>query len=201
MSRKHPGADEYLKIGDFADNLTGTKADKERWVIDNAGRIGTFLILALPPGDTARLNNWPSKFEVNAQQKSRIQDMPCCLAGRPVVSDRLRKLIEQLSPGAAQYLPVRIMWRGEPIGGRYWVANWLRAVDCVDWARSTPRIKSIPPVEPAFLEKMEIDPRKIPASAQVFVVKHVPTTVLCTRKFRKALDDAGMVGVQYLDYE
>ena len=47
-----------------------------------------------------------------------------------VVSDRLRKSLERLAPGAAEFRAVKV--RGPRSGalGRYWAVNWLRAWDC-----------------------------------------------------------------------
>ena len=196
--RKQTNHRAFFRFGDFANEHVGTSRDKERWCVDGAGRINSRIILAIPEGDVAEISDWDKEFVVKAQQKSRIQDMPCTLAYRPVVSDRLRKLIESVSPGSAQYLPLRITWGGKQVNGQYWVANWLRALDCVDWRRSVPRLKP-PPPDPVVFEELALNPNRIPRDVHVFVVRHAVHTVLCSETLRSAIDEAGMTGCQYLE--
>ncbi len=187
----------FYEFGDFANELVGTRRDKVRWCVDGARRIDDAIYLALPADGTARVRGWPKDFEVKAQQKSRVQDMPCTLACRPVVSDRLRRLIEKLSPNSAQYLPLRITWGGKAIGGKYWVANWQKVIDCVDWNKSKPRVKQ-PVKEPVIFENLVLLQRRIPKNVHVFIVKHAVQTVLCSQELRDAIDAAGITGCHYL---
>lgn len=53
------------------------------------------------------------------------------------VSDRLKKLLEQLDPDAFAFFPVEVDYgQFKQPGPAYWVCNFIRILDCVDEERS-----------------------------------------------------------------
>lgn len=104
-----------------------------RWVLTAVDSTWEFAAAArLRRGRRLRKGEWPTVPPVFAYDAVVGKPDVCWTFGHAtvVVSDRLRKSLERLAPGAAEFRPVRV--RGPRSGalGRYWAVNWLRECDC-----------------------------------------------------------------------
>ncbi|MBU6414316.1 MAG: DUF1629 domain-containing protein [Planctomycetes bacterium] len=187
----------YYKFGKFTDEWAGTPNDNVTWVIDGGYLLDDWLVMRLPSSGCEFIDNWPDSAVVATRYKNRREDMPEAFSNRPIVSDRLRRLIENLDPNAAQYLPVEIHYRGIPIDGQYWVANWLQEVDCVDWDRSVPKGKP-PKGEHVVFWNTVLDQSKIPSSFHVFLPTQAVCKAICSESLKNAIENSGITGCGFL---
>lgn len=74
---------------------------------------------------------WDVNTRFTPKVRGPIEDVPWCMGSVPVVSDRVRRLIETHAPGNAQFLAVRVLYAGQPFdaGQPYWAVNWLHITD------------------------------------------------------------------------
>src|SRR5688572_25130668 len=109
------------------------------WFIDARNKVLHRLLSVLPrPPDSVygeyvpgRAERWDPETTTNAETDGPYVEITNDV--RPFVSDRLKILLESAAPDDFQFLPVRVMYRKKPLPcGRYWIANWLHMVDCID---------------------------------------------------------------------
>lgn len=85
------------------------------------------------------LDGWPNGVSLQCDPPHIFEDMPWLGEPFHVVSVRLRTFLERTYPETAQFLPVQMV---DAITGEiietpiYYIANWLRMADCVDFRRS-----------------------------------------------------------------
>jgi len=102
-----------------------------------------------------------------------------------IVSKRFREVFERAAPGAAEFLPVRIM--GTSRGGRverYWAVNWLRVFEC----QPDPDIA-------------EIDASCVPPNGAAGVIAGTGWwcggEIIVRRDVKREMERAGLVGVRF----
>jgi hypothetical protein len=136
---------------------------------------------------------WPSPPPLFCYDSvKQFVDLPGCLR-LTIVSGRLRTLLEQLAPGSAEFLPVRLKGpRSDELPDTYWGVNWLRVIDCLH-AESF----NIDEQGKRYVEVPVIDPSKIPADFVLGVLEHFRVQVLVRNDLRLALKKAGVRGTQF----
>lgn len=143
------------------------------------------------------IDGWGSACRaiVDCQTPDPIEDMPWVGLSPPVVSDRLRRLIEAYEPGCGQFLPVQLRFNGHALDlPPYWVANWLRVEDCIDWHRSTWRKDYLRDGKFEFA-RLVIDPGR--TSSAILRVRHYEVLTLIREDLRNILQANGITGCQF----
>lgn len=109
-----------------------------------------------------------------------------------VVSQRARVLIERLDPDAAQFLPALMIHNGQPCSPeQYWVVNWLRLLDAMDYERSLVGLRGQPGetiLTPA------IDPNRVPPEAMFFRISGYDRMTIIRDAARQAIRKARLTG-------
>lgn len=136
-------------------------------------------------------------IRVAVMQSPRLDDVPWCGSAAPVVSDRLRILLQQWDPNAAQFLPTRL--EGAPEGtGAYWIVNCLRVAECHDVERST--FSDLGDGE-RMLRMWTLDPSRVPADVHLFRVKYLQALALISGEVRREMEDQKMTGCKFFEAE
>ncbi|HEX2837023.1 MAG TPA: DUF1629 domain-containing protein [Phycisphaerales bacterium] len=163
--------------------------DNARWFCDLHLRseVEDSLTRSQPVGD------WDPNTRFTPKVKGPIEDYPWCMRSVPVVSDRLRRLIETHAPNNAQFLPVRILYAGQPFdaGQPYWVANWLNIAD----GRKVQKQVDNSDMGHYFDNLILFDCAD--PAVHIFRWRDNPTVEFMSQDLRQILTSAGVTGIQY----
>ncbi len=139
------------------------------------------------------ITQWDSQTRFTPKVRGPIEDYPWCMRSAPVVSDRLRRIIEVNAPGNAQFLPVRILYAGHAFeaGQPFWVANWLHLVGGTK-TKSRPSDGSIGHYFDNLIQFETGD-----SSVHIFRWRDNPVVEFISQELRQIIADAAVTGVQY----
>ena len=141
---------------------------------------------------------WPEGVIADVTEGTKPEDMPWSGAVH-VVSARFRELIERHCPGDAIFLPIGVRRNGRPFGpAPYWVAHWVRALDCLDRERSKSFVMKLRngQTEEVFTSPC-VDLAKVPPEVQVWRARPPMSSVFIRDEMRSKIEDAKLSGCQF----
>lgn len=116
--------------------------------------------------------------------------------GVPVVSARIREVIDGFAPPETEYLPVTLFdHKGRVASDVYVIANSFHVVDCLDLDQMTVEWN---PLDPDFMiscEGVVLDPSRLGDAPALFRPKGLQTRVLVRRDVADAIAASGATGV------
>jgi hypothetical protein len=119
----------------------------------------------------------------------------------PIVSTRLKELVQSLDPTCCQFLPCTMWQRGKPVG-RCWVMCPLVVADVVNLS-AIEKYVHLRYKRSAFnrlLGQPIVDRSRVHTTAPLFLPKYaIGQYLLCTSTFRSKCKAAGMTGIKW-DY-
>ncbi|MEZ6233384.1 MAG: hypothetical protein R3B68_04265 [Phycisphaerales bacterium] len=151
------------------------------------------------------IDDWDPETQANSEDGNALtEDMPFCTEA-PIVSPKLRALIETHAPGCAQFLPIRMTYRGEPMaGGPCFVLNVIQVVDCLDIEPSaaTPYPEHLAVHLRADHVQLDRDrvrflSTRVPADAHLFRLRYDYITVVASDVLKHRLLREGARGVVF----
>jgi hypothetical protein len=144
-------------------------------------------------GQRIKTSSRPPLVEITSQVP--LEDMPWD-HGLPIVSTRLRDLLEQEAPGHAQFIQVRL---GGPEWllptNHYFIVNWLNLIDCIDRRKS--EYEGEPGTNEFVPVRIVINYGAIPQAVKIFRLKHMASTVLIDEKVATVIKASGISGPQF----
>ena len=126
-----------------------------------------------------------------------LEDIPWCDSTAPIVSDRVRGVLEVQAPGQVQFLAVEMSVRKKPTSDTYWLLNTLRVHDCYHRTRSKWTVLSTPAKTWWSFDKLVIDTARVPVKTLIFRESHFETPLFVRRRLRDAIQAAGITGAQF----
>ncbi|HWC09970.1 MAG TPA: hypothetical protein VG455_01990 [Acidimicrobiales bacterium] len=106
-----------------------------------------------------------------------------------VVAQHIGELIERMSPGDVERIPVRVEGRNEP----YEILNVLTRIACIDRDRTVGELwpdASERAGEYRMIVRLALDPDRVPESIRIFQVGGWKVSVVVTEDLKEALEDA-----------
>lgn len=154
----------------------------------------------------------PVLFEANFDATSR-SDYPCNDVGWPLMSSRMLEVVRRLGSFPHRVIPVRLLDRSalgpcrflpdgslrpEVFDDRFAAIQLTEHVDVVDWDRSEYRPSSFNPNKVSgFRKLMFIEPAG--GFPPLFRLAADTSYLLVSAEARRALEEAGIRGVQFMD--
>lgn len=115
-----------------------------------------------------------------------------------VISDRLRRALNEAGVGGVEFLPVAIInHKGRVAARDYWVVNPPATIDCIDLDASGVEWNSIDPELIDGCEQLVIRPETVPATTQVFRPRFDPGLILIRSEFAHHLQVQGFTGLKF----
>ncbi len=122
------------------------------------------------------------------------------IGGRIIASPRLQKLLKQRKVKFVEYLALAILNpKGKPFSNEYVMVHPIEPVDCIDLDRSKYEMSTIVQTEIDEMHQLVLKPESIPPDRVLFKAHQYPGAVIAHRDLAKAIDDAGMIGVQWVE--
>lgn len=140
----------------------------------------------------------PLNYQVN--KKSDIQKLKqfhlIRSTGPDLVSDSLRKVIEQIAPSEVEFLDVCIRYKDEPING-FSCINPLEKIPCVDMEQSEYKQTNFDPANPDFSFYYTLLLPEFPSSMQIARCAEQPTLIVGGEKVKAACIAANLKGLTF----
>lgn len=176
----------------YVSNVADDSDEANRTQLDERYSLEPELNRRFPLGVPIR--NWRVPV-ISADRRAGLEDVPMGLSmKRPIVSEAFRKLIEREAPGAAQFLGIRLSYRGQRVNQAFWLCNWRRVIACADAGRTewsyTPRTKRW------IATTLVVARNKIPANARVFVAAE-SDELLVREDIKIAMEECGISGIWF----
>jgi hypothetical protein len=172
------------KVWSLSDAASADDVDRPRFFISI--RKGESLATYDRTGDGRKVRmSIPAVLYYEVEPSAPPEDCPWAGMGL-VVSSRLRSIVEEMDPNAAQFLPVTIeLLNKQKLVGQYFLMNILQEVDCIDEEGST--------VVQACVVRA-----RVPDHCHVFRVKHKRLgDRIASDEFRKRVIREGITGIQF----
>jgi hypothetical protein len=117
-----------------------------------------------------------------------------------VVSERLKDFLDKRRLKCVEYLPIAILdLKKKPIAQRYFIANPLDHVDCLDIERSKPVMDDIDEEAIDNVERIVLDPDRVDRERELFRIAHFDRVTLASRELAAAIDQAGFTSIAWAE--
>ncbi|MGD9789625.1 MAG: DUF1629 domain-containing protein [Phycisphaerales bacterium] len=133
-------------------------------------------------------------FVADIEYRKSIDDCPWPIYGPFVVSERVRVVLEQESPGNCRYYPIQLRHEGIDLDLKYWVLHVLHTVDCLDRTR-THFLPSGGVVRPVIIQS------RVPSNVCIFRIVDDFYILYIGNRLRLALQRMKTTGCTYTKIE
>ncbi len=152
----------------------------------------------------SRFAGFPSNAELRMNPRYPKQlalgDSYSNLADHFIASARLAELVRAHTPRDLELLPVTLIdHKGRPVTSPHVIIHPLRTVDAIDRDRSDFELNAIDPTFISDAPHIELDPALLPVDVGVCRVTLIKRRILVSPALVRAIDEAGMTGVDWLD--
>jgi hypothetical protein len=139
------------------------------------------------------------KKKLKARLKGRVplEDVPWCDCFSPIVSAKVRQVLEARAPSQVQFLPVELSVERALPPITYWLVNTLRVLECYHPKLSKWKVLSVPSKTWWSFSKLVIDRSRVPENIAIFREVHCSTPIIIRTELRRALEVAGVTGAQF----
>jgi hypothetical protein len=119
-----------------------------------------------------------------------------------IVSEKLKRVLEEKSGAEIEFLPVRIRnQRGRMVQEPYFIANIVGTLECVDRERSKFWCSEIRPDQVFHFYRLSLDSPKIPSDAKLFRLKEQTDLVIVREDLGKDILRAGCDGMIFQEMD
>src|SRR6266850_4272665 len=148
-------------------------------------------------------SDWPKRAKLAMDGSLggvAVKDAIYNQVGVLMVTDRLKKVLEESLSGKTEYLPFSLLnTKGKPVDGTFWVANLNEVADCVDRERTEGTEARTRPGTYAEITKLVLDMDKIPKGPNLFRIAPSPEIFVARDDIRAALEKGGFSGIRFLE--
>jgi len=130
-----------------------------------------------------------------ADRPDGVEDVAYVYDGVKVVSDKVRRIIEEAGPGDCQFIPVDVRYKDRSLGLTYWALHVLNDVDCADHAKSDYNLRG-DGTTPLYW-RVSIIADRVPPHVSTFRILHGMSSAVIRDSLRRALRRAKVTGALY----
>lgn len=117
-----------------------------------------------------------------------------------VVSDRLKRFLEQRGLGSVEYLPaVLVDHKGRDVRREYFIVHPIEPVEALDLAASGAAWSEIDPESIDTVEHLVVDETKVDPGRGLFRLRHFHDVTLIRRDLAEALVQEGFTGLRWVE--
>lgn len=119
-----------------------------------------------------------------------------------IVSHRLKTLLESHAKEWIEFLPIGVLdHEKQPVEARYYIANVLRVLPCMDETRSDFVRSAIDNTQVHHIKRLVLDFNQIPEDAKIFRLGQERELVLVRSDLAHEIGCAGMTGIGFMALE
>lgn len=127
---------------------------------------------------------------------TRKQDLVSGIQVFPIVSRRLRGILEEFEPSDIEFHPVELRSGGKDVDKTYSIAHLLRPVDCMDRERSAYELDEEDPEIVMEIGSLVLDQDAL-SGRHIVRMNERPVDVLVSEELRAAMEQAGLTGMEF----
>jgi hypothetical protein len=117
-----------------------------------------------------------------------------------VVSERVCDFLTKRKLGGMEYLPITILdHKKKPIPEKYFIANTIDHVDCLDLKASRATFSKIRKTRITDVEKLVLDPKRLDPTRELFRIKNFARHALVHRDLADAITSAGFTSIGWTE--
>ncbi|HYO53819.1 imm11 family protein [Archangium sp.] len=117
-----------------------------------------------------------------------------------LVSEAAKELLEQHAQADIEFLPFTLLnHKGRVARERCYIVNVLGVADCVDPGRTSATHSRMERGTYLFLNKLELDLKKVPETARIFRLKQLPSVMIVHETLRAVLQEKGLTGLGFIE--
>jgi len=184
-------------------------ATRSYWVLGTGYNSGA-VIQSLPQGSPERYEfdestplatSFPSggvvRYSSDFPKEKKLFDVVCNTISLPVVSARVRAVLEELAGKDCEFLPITLRDHRNKIASKdHCIVHVLRLEDAIDMKRSRYRMSELSRSEIAEVKELRLDLAAIPHDAHVFRARTAPDLVLLSDAVERRLQEAKVTGLR-----
>ena len=142
-------------------------------------------------------------FDLSPEHGSKLTDSIPNTDRHIIASEKLKELLEaRVSPGSIEFLPVRLRNpKKKLVDKKYFVANVLKTVGCVDKEQSEFVMDAIDKGQVNYFTRLTLDEKKIPEDATLFRLGEKTDLVIIRSDLARVLLDAKCNGMMFIVME
>lgn len=140
------------------------------------------------------INDIPASVAGRAERPDRIEDVPFVYQGVYVVSERVRRMIEDAGPGDCQFVRVDVRFGRRSLGLDYWIMHVNQVLDCAD-PEGSYNVNTLD--EQPFFMHANIIPARVPDTVSTFRVRHGTAKAIMRNSLKLKLVRAKVTGCMF----
>jgi hypothetical protein len=150
-----------------------------------------------------RIENWPEGVTFFVQGEHLEDYLLSVLDGWILVSERVRRIVDDCAAGDVQLLPVRVTHKETQVNfGPYWLLNVIRLIEALDWDHTRwfhPEKKYEDEHPVLDIAKVALNLRAL-QGVDIFrlKVKDASRGVFISQRLKERLERAGAIGFKFI---
>jgi len=137
-------------------------------------------------------------YQLSDEHGIKLADSIPNLLGVCFVSETLKTVLARETGNAIEYLPVQLRDpKGRTVSSRYYIANVLGTVDCLDLGQSQVKMSNIIKTSILKFDKLVLDESKIPPEQKIFRLGGKTDFLIVREDLVQALREAGCTGCRF----
>ncbi|WIG95920.1 DUF1629 domain-containing protein [Myxococcus sp. SDU36] len=138
-------------------------------------------------------------FSPNFPDRRKLYDFVDSILEIRIVSDRVRRVIQELAPRDAEFLPVTLVDHQKDVVARdYFIMNVIADRDVIDLERSTVRMSHILKDNISRVSELKLKEDLPPEGPKLFRPRHLRSNTMVDPTVQAALTTAKLTGVKFL---
>jgi hypothetical protein len=138
-------------------------------------------------------------FSPSFPDRRKLYDFVDSILDIRVVSERVRRVVQELAPNDVEFLPLTLMDHQKDVVSRdYFIMNVVSDRDVIDLERSTVEMSSILPEEIDRVWKLTLKDDIPPEGPRIFRPTHLRIYTMVDPTMQAALASAGLTGLKFL---
>jgi hypothetical protein len=139
----------------------------------------------------------PMRFSDRFRPQTRVLDSVASDLSIPIVSGRLRAVLDRVAPGQCEFLPVVLLdHEGEVASPDHAIVNPLRTAELIDMAMSSYRTDSFDPGQIVTLTDLHILPDRVDPRLHIFRADTMLEQIFIDDAVHDAIERAGLTGLR-----
>jgi hypothetical protein len=142
------------------------------------------------------------RFSEEFKKEIKIFDSMAVALSIPIVSRRIKEILERLAPTQCEFLPVVVSdHKKKPASHEHFVLNPLRIADIIDMGRSRYIASSFNPDQIGDLSELRLRPDAVGREIHIFRAKTMLKQVFIAESLYEAFQQAKVTGLRLFEAE
>lgn len=141
-------------------------------------------------------------FSKGFRKEIKVFDSVANSFSLPIVSGRIKAILERLAPGQCELIPIVILNHKRKVASDdHSLLNTLRIADFIDMKRSRYELSALKPDQIGWLQELHLRPEKVDPDVHIFRAKTLLTQVFIDEVIHQAFEEEKITGLRLFPAE